>query len=157
MFTFFTSGIEWMKEYFHSFLLYLLCLHCLNISCSNVKMLQFGVYCSCLYTDIVGKTHTGWKGVTYCWRSKSRSPKLWKSAIIGVIYRSHCSPISIYQLLCNVSGLLWFTGRMWPQCSIIHFVHHLNDWHQVLTVCVFCFCCIMILVESFLVFFFFLE
>lgn len=99
------------------------------------------MFIAAAFIPILLVRHTGWKGVIHCWRSKSRSPKLWKSAIIGVIYWSHCSPISSY-----VTCLVWFTGRMWPQCSFIHFVH-LNDWHQVLIVCVFCSCCIMILVD----------
>lgn len=38
-------------------------------------------------------------GLKVCW-----PPKLSQSTVHGVVYRCHCIPVSIYQLLCNILG-----------------------------------------------------
>lgn len=55
-----------------------------------------------------------------CW-----PPKLSRSAVHGVVYRCHCIPVSVYQLLCNVREgckvllFVWVVGHKRFSCLML--------------------------------------
>lgn len=95
LWSFFTSGIRWLKDSFVS--LHLLCLYCLNVvfSCLCVEMLQ-------LWRFIAAVSATEAAGMNHRRRWKWWQPKLSQSIVHGVVYRCHCIAVSIYQLLPNM-------------------------------------------------------